>query len=148
MINRTNSYLRVTSIFFTKSFRNCALSMAKLVSCRRISYKEMKYREVWLHDDVIKWKHFSRYWPFVRGIHQSPVNSPHQGQCGALVFSLICAWINGCVNNRNAGDLRRQRAHYDVTVMFRIVLIYILIATTQPTTRIWTSLLLCIQSSL
>ena len=24
------------------------------------------------HDDVIKWKHFSRFWPFVRGIHRSP----------------------------------------------------------------------------
>ena len=23
------------------------------------------------HDDVIKWKHFPRYWPFVWGIHQS-----------------------------------------------------------------------------
>ena len=33
-----------------------------------------------LHDDVIKWKHFPRYWPFVRGIHRSPVNSPHKGQ--------------------------------------------------------------------
>ena len=32
------------------------------------------------HDDVIKWKHFPRYWPFVRGIHPSPVNSPHKGQ--------------------------------------------------------------------
>ena len=31
----------------------------------------------WLHDDVIKWKHFPRYWPFV---HRSPVNSPHKGQ--------------------------------------------------------------------
>ena len=31
------------------------------------------------HDDVIKWKHFPRYWPFVRGIHRSPVNSPHKG---------------------------------------------------------------------
>ena len=29
-----------------------------------------------LHDDVMKWKHFPRYWPFVRGIHRSPVNSP------------------------------------------------------------------------
>ena len=27
------------------------------------------------HDDVIKWKPFPRYWPFVRGIHRSPVNS-------------------------------------------------------------------------
>ena len=32
------------------------------------------------HDDVIKWKHFSCYGPFVLGIHWSPVNSPHKGQ--------------------------------------------------------------------
>ena len=70
------------------------------------------------HDDVIKWKHFPRYWPFVRGIHRSPLNSPHKGQWrGALIFSLICVWINGWVNNREAGDLRRYRAHFDVTVM-------------------------------
>ena len=70
------------------------------------------------HDDVIKWKHFPRYCPFVRGIHRSPVNSPHKGQWrGALIFSLICVWINGWVNNREGGNLRRYRAHYDVTVM-------------------------------
>ena len=63
-------------------------------------------------------KHFPRYWPFVRGIHRSPVNSPHKGQWrGALMFSLINVWINGWVNNGEAGDLRRHRAHYDVTVM-------------------------------
>ena len=70
------------------------------------------------HDDVIKWKLFLRYWPFVQGIHQSPVNSPHKGQWrGALMFSLICAWISNWVNNGEAGDLRRYRTHYDVTVM-------------------------------
>ena len=70
------------------------------------------------HDDVIKWKSSPRYWPFVRGIHRSPVNSPHKGQWrGALMFSLFHASINGGVNNREAGDLRRHRAHYDVTVM-------------------------------
>ena len=70
------------------------------------------------HDDVIKWKNFPRYWPFVRGIHRSPVNSPHKGQWrGALMFSLICDWINGWVNNREAGDLRRHRGNYDVIVM-------------------------------
>ena len=59
-----------------------------------------------------------RYWPFVQGIHRSPVNSPHKGQWrGALVFSVICVWINGWVNNREASDLRRYRAHYDVIVM-------------------------------
>ena len=48
------------------------------------------------HDDVIKWKHFPRYWSFVRGIHRSPVNSPRKGPGrGALMFSLICTRING-----------------------------------------------------
>ena len=44
------------------------------------------------HDDVIKWKHLPRYWPFVRGIHRPPVNSPIKGQWrGALMFSL--SWV-------------------------------------------------------
>ena len=71
-----------------------------------------------IHDDVIKWKHFPRYWPLVRGIHRLTVNSPHKGQWrGALMLIMICAWINGWVNNREAGDLRHHRAHYDVIVM-------------------------------
>ena len=70
------------------------------------------------HDDVIKWKHFPRNWPFVRGIHRSPLKSTHKGQWrGALMFSFICVWINDWVNNREADDLRRYRAHYDVIVM-------------------------------
>ena len=69
------------------------------------------------HDDIIKWKHFPRYWPFVQGIHWSPVNSPHKSQWhGALMFSLICAWIHSWVNNGEAGDLRRHRAHYDIVM--------------------------------
>ena len=64
-----------------------------------------------VHYDVIKWKHFPRHWAFVWGIHRSPVNSPHKGQWrGVLMFSLMCAWINSWVNNREAGDLRRHRA--------------------------------------
>ena len=63
-------------------------------------------------------KTFSALLAICAGIHRSPVNSPHKGQWrGALIFSLICVWINGWVNNREAGDLRRYRAHYDVTVM-------------------------------
>ena len=70
------------------------------------------------HDDVIEWKHFPRYWPFVQGIHWSPVNSPHKGQWrGALIFSLICVWINGWINNHEAVNLRRYHAHYDISVM-------------------------------
>ena len=70
------------------------------------------------HDDVIKWKHFPSYWPFVRGIHRSPLNSPQKGLWRrALMFSLICARINGWVNNGEAGDLKRHRANCDVIVM-------------------------------
>ena len=75
-----------------------------------------------LHDDVIKWKNFPRYWPFVRGIYRSLVNSLHKGQWrGALMFSLICVWIKGWLNNREAGDLRRHRAHYDVILMVQVM---------------------------
>ena len=62
---------------------------------------------VMFHDDVIKWKHFPRYWLFVRGIHRSPVNSPHKGQWrGALMFSMLCALTNDWVNSRDVGDLK------------------------------------------
>ena len=68
------------------------------------------------------WRHqmetFSALLAICAGIHRSPVNSLHKGQWhGAFMFSLICAWINLWVNNREAGDLRRYRAHYDVIVM-------------------------------
>ena len=35
----------------------------------------------------------------------------------SLIFFFICAWTNGWSNNRDAGDLRRHRYHYDATVM-------------------------------
>ena len=69
------------------------------------------------HYGVIKWKHFPHYWPFMRGIHRSPVKSPHKDQWrGTLMFSLICAWINDWLNNQNASYLRRHRTHYNITV--------------------------------
>ena len=68
------------------------------------------------------WRHqmetFSALLALCAGNSPVPVNSPHKGQWrGALMFSLIYAWINDWVNNREAGDLRRQRGHYDVIVM-------------------------------
>ena len=84
----------------------------KLSNWRSFCFQYMSDYMYVYHDDVIKWKHFPRYRPFVRGIHRSPVNSPHKGQWrGALMFPLICAWINDWVNNREAGDWRRHRAH-------------------------------------
>ena len=75
---------------------------------------------------------FSALLALCAGNSPVPVNSPHKGQwLGALMFSLICAWINDWVNNREAGDLRRHRGHYDVIVM------------AEPTTRLSGSLRGC-----
>ena len=75
------------------------------------------------------WTHlahdFPRYWPFVRGIHRSPVNSPHKGQWrGTLMFSVISAWRNGWANNREPDYLRPHHAHYDVIVMLKSIKLY------------------------
>ena len=90
-----------------------------------IKFKQKRYRimngwrnceEFITHDDVIKWKHFPRYWFIVRGIHRWPVNSPHKGQWReALMFSLICARTNGLANIRDAGDSRHK---YDIIVLW------------------------------
>ena len=93
-------------------------------------------REMFPFDDVIMkwqlcccwwynvswWRHqmetFSAWLVLCAGNSPVPVNSPHKGQWrGALMFSLIC--MNGWVNNREAGDLRRYPVHYDVIVMLR-----------------------------
>ena len=84
--------------------------------CKQVIYRYMQSQQyAW-------WRHqmetCSALLVFVRGIHRSPVNSPHKGQWReALVFSLICAWRNIWVNSRDAGELRRYRVH-DVTVMW------------------------------
>ena len=98
----------------------------------------IKLLDIWYNSEVDDWSHFKErdhwltWWrhqneilsallAFVWGIHQLPVNSHHKGQWrGALMFSLICGWTNGWVNNGDAGDLRRHRAHYDVTVMVNL----------------------------
>ena len=72
---------------------------------------------IWNYDDVIKWKHFPvsgpLWWECPRWI---PL---HKGQWrGDLMFSLVYAWTNIWANNRDAGDLRRHRAHYEVTMIY------------------------------
>ena len=42
-------------------------------------------------DDVIKWKYFPRYWPFVRGIQRYAADSPHKGQWRGLWYFLWSA---------------------------------------------------------
>ena len=64
-------YLPLVSFISTKVYQYHGFPMRVLLHNLHLS---------WNHDDVIKWKHFPRYWLFVRGIHRSPVNSPHKGQ--------------------------------------------------------------------
>ena len=70
------------------------------------------------------WRHqmetFSALLALCAGNSPVPVTSPHKGQWrGSVMFSLIYAWINDWINNREAGDLRRHRGHYDVIVMIQ-----------------------------
>ena len=84
--------------------------MRKVRVCIDDEYMIYMFLSSAYHDGVIEWKHFPLCWPFVRGIHRSPANSPHKGQWrGDSMFSLICAWINIWVNN--------GEAQYDVKVM-------------------------------
>ena len=86
-----------------------------------LSFHYMRTRFT-LHDAFTWWRHqmeiFSALLALCAGNSPVPVNSPHKGQWrGALMFCLICARIDDWVNNREAGDLRRHRGHYDVIVM-------------------------------
>ena len=107
-------------VHFDRNLRTFVLRVPSEISWVRYQVNTKRHQGItWTnHDDVINWKHFPRNWPFVRGIHRSPVNSPPKKQWpGALMFSLICVWTNGWVNNREAGDLGRYRTHFDVIVM-------------------------------
>ena len=98
LISPQKGQMRTIDVSLLSGWTNC-WAHSRVVNKLRLS-----------HDDVIKWKHFPCCWYFVRGIHRSPVNSPHKGQWrGTLMFSLIYAWINRWVNSREAGDLRRHR---------------------------------------
>ena len=87
------------------------------------SHALLIYREMWLDFAWLRHQHFSCHWPFVRGLHRPPVDSPHKDQWrGALMFSFMCAWTNGWANSEDVGDLRRQSAHCYVTVIESLLL--------------------------
>ena len=94
----------------------CAFIYVLCVYVVRDNWTVMGYSPMWTHSKCT-WHKTEKVIYSRTFIHRSPVYSPHKGQWrGAFMFSLICGWINRWVNNREAGDLRRYRAHYDVIV--------------------------------
>ena len=67
------------------------------------------------------WRHQMETFSASLALHEGnplvTVDSLHKGQWQALMFSFIYAWTNAWANNRNAGDLRRHCAHYDINIM-------------------------------
>ena len=123
------------------SFKYAGWFAGKIVICRHVLTVSMPV--ILLEDAITWWRHqmgtFSALLALCAGNSSVPVNSPHKGQWrGALMFSLICARMNDWVNNREAGDLRRYRAHYDVIVVTRTVTILSKYSTT-PLTNIYIS---------
>ena len=57
-----------------------------------------------MHDDVTKWKHFPRYWPFVCGIHRSPVNSPAKFPHVGGQYHSCCWWLGDTKNQVITND--------------------------------------------
>ena len=85
--------------------------------CRVPNYNKHSKCELF-HGDVTKMEPFSVLLALWVGSQRSQVNSPQKDQwSGALMFFLTCAGINGPVNNREAGDLRQHRTHYDVPII-------------------------------
>ena len=119
-INKCMSIMLSVRIEMFKSSHNkgCLNEIAAYSMKSHLYFMKFVNTTVPQYDDVMKWKHFPRCFPFVREIHQSPVNFPYKGQKrGVLMFSLICICTNGWVNNLNVDDNRRS--HYDATVMNR-----------------------------
>ena len=92
------------------------------------------------HDDVIKWEHFPRYWPLCEeftGPGEFPAQKPVTRSFD--VFFDLCL-NNGWVNNHEAGDLRRHRAHYDVSVMTSSAILIHIVYSTKGTSKVWPTL--------
>ena len=88
------------------------------------------YQILWQYGDILCtiawWRHqmetFSALLATCAG--NSPITTHFPAQRRVTrsfdVFVLIFVWIKGWINNREAGDLRRYRAHYDVTIMISV----------------------------
>ena len=104
-VNKVKRYERIRCLNNTESSMLQYVPRNMFIVRAAACFVMVWYQPILLHDDASKWNHFRHYLPLMQWIHRSPVNFPHKGQWrGSLMFSLICAWINGWVNNCKAGD--------------------------------------------
>ena len=109
------SYVSIRNSYFRMDCGHIVFESYILCIARNYPHPQHNYS----HDDVIKWKHFPRYWPFVReipGHRWLPLTMASDAELWCF-FLLICAWTYGWVNNRDADDLRRHCSHYDDNLM-------------------------------
>ena len=83
---------------------------------QRVNANHNWYHFIALNDDVIKWKHFPRYWP-LGGESTGQRLSPLTKASGAGLWCFLWSPPNGWGSNWNGGDLRRHRSHDDVRLM-------------------------------
>ena len=96
--NRLSNYLiGFNTVVIPKRLMRIRRTLTTMLTNRWINV------QVYMHDDVIKLKHFPPYWPFVRVIHRSPVNSPHKGHWRG-VFGVF---YDLCLNKRLSKQMLR-----------------------------------------
>ena len=99
-------------VWLVEYWGNCMIAQFVKKSTGRNDVGHITFTWETAHVDVMKWKHFPRYWSFLcvcggggggggGGIHWPPVDSQ----------------TNGWANNRDIGNFRRHSTHYDITVM-------------------------------
>ena len=74
-----------------------------------------------VHDDITTWQHFPHYWPFVRIIHLSLVDSPQKGPV-TLGFDDS---LNKLTNTPVASDLSRRDAQVTSLEWSNLITIYL-----------------------
>ena len=80
--------LHMTSLTNGMSLMECFIKRViypKFAKSRSLCILQVRF--VSCHDDVIKWKHFPRYWPFVRGIHRSPDTKASDAELWCFLWS-------------------------------------------------------------
>ena len=102
-----NELMEITEIVLLGS----KISLEVYATCHVTNSGAMNY-------DVMKWKHFKHYWPFVRGIHRSPVDSLHKGPVIRhfdVSFDVsLCKLLNKQSRDRY---IKMSWRSFDVTVM-------------------------------